>query len=152
MILSHSSSQKNVNYFLPGLFFIKNLGIREKNISLSEPIGKIMGKNTVVEKPPLEQHYDQAMSKVSEWEKWRKAGSQIGPWILLFIGAFITTAGFFYGIFWGMFTLGIIVGLMGILIIISAWLWSKKRSKGEKTIDDKIVNFKNELSRIEKEG
>jgi uncharacterized membrane-anchored protein YhcB (DUF1043 family) len=45
-----------------------------------------------------------------------------------------------------------IVGIIGLLIIILAWRLSKQRSKGERTIDDKIMNFKNELSRIEKDG
>jgi len=111
-----------------------------------------MGKKTVVEKPPLEQHYDKVMGKIMAWEKDRSSGSQIGPVMMLLLGAFITTVGLFYGLFWGRFTIGLIIGLIGLLIIISAWLWSKKRSKGEKTIDDKIVNFRNELSSIEKEG
>jgi hypothetical protein len=33
-----------------------------------------------------------------------------------------------------------------------AWRLSQQRSKGAKNIDDKIINLKNELSRIEKEG
>jgi hypothetical protein len=37
-------------------------------------------------------------------------------------------------------------------MIIFASRLSKQRSKGERTIDDKIMNLKTELSRIEKEG
>jgi heme O synthase-like polyprenyltransferase len=111
-----------------------------------------MGKKAVVEKPRLERHYDNVMSKIMTWEEERSSASQIVPWILLILGAFVTTVGFFYGIFWGRFTIGLIVGIIGILIIIFAWQLSKERSKGAKTIDDKIINFKNELSRIEKEG
>jgi len=111
-----------------------------------------MGKKAVVEKPRLDQHYDYVMSKITAWEQERSSGSQIVPWVLLLFGAFVTTVGFFYGIFWGSFTIGMIVGIIGLLIIILAWRLSKQRSKGERTIDDKIMNFKNELSRIEKEG
>jgi ABC-type multidrug transport system fused ATPase/permease subunit len=111
-----------------------------------------MGKKAVVEKPRLEQHYDYVMSKITVWEQERSSGSQIVPWVLLILGAFVTTVGFFYGIFRGSFTIGLIVGIIGVLIIIIAWRLSKKRSKGERTIDDKIMNLKTELSRIEKEG
>jgi uncharacterized membrane protein len=111
-----------------------------------------MGKKAVVEKPRLEQHYDYVMSKITAWERERSSGSQIVPWFLLILGAFVTTVGFFYGIFRGSFTIGMIVGIIGLLIIILAWQLSKQRSKGDRTIDDKIMNFKNELSRIEKEG
>jgi uncharacterized membrane protein len=111
-----------------------------------------MGKKGVVEKPRLEQHYDYVMSKITAWEQERSSGSQVVPWILLILGAFVTTLGLFYGIFRGSFTIGMIVGIIGILIIFLAWRLSKQRSKGERTIDDKIIDFKNELSRIEKEG
>ncbi|MDD1695791.1 MAG: hypothetical protein LUQ54_02725 [Methanoregula sp.] len=110
-----------------------------------------MGKKTVVKKPPLEEHYDRALSRVTELERNRKSGSQTGPWILLLLGAFIVTVGFFFSIFGNWFTLGIIVGLTGILVIISAWIWSKNRSKGMITVEDKIHNFKNELFTLEKE-
>jgi uncharacterized membrane-anchored protein YhcB (DUF1043 family) len=46
----------------------------------------------------------------------------------------------------------VIIGIIGILMIVLAWRLSKKRTKNERTIDDKIMNFKTELSRIEKEG
>jgi len=129
-----------------------NQRYREKIISLSEPIGKIMGKKAVVEKPRLEQHYDYVMSKITAWEQERSSGSQIMPWILLILGAFVTTLGIFYGIFQGSLTIGMIIGITGILMIILAWRLSKQHSRGERTIDDKIMNFKTELSRIEKEG
>ena len=111
-----------------------------------------MGKKAVVEKPRLEQHFDTVMGKITAWEQERSSGSQIVPWILLVLGAFVTTLGIFYGIFRGSLTIGMIIGITGILMIILAWRFSKQRSKGESTIDDKIMNFKTELSRIEKEG
>jgi uncharacterized membrane protein len=111
-----------------------------------------MGKKAVVEKPRLEQHYDYVMSKITTWEQERSSGSQIVPWILLIIGAFVTTLGIFYGLFRGSFTIGVIIGIIGILMIVLAWRLSKKRTKNERTIDDKIMNLKNELSRIEKDG
>ena len=111
-----------------------------------------MGKKGVVEKPRIEQHYDYVMGKITAWEQERSTGSRIVPWILLFLGAFVTTVGLFYGIFWGSFIVGIIVGIIGLLIIILAWRLSKHGSKEAKNIDDKISNLKNELSRIEKEG
>jgi uncharacterized membrane protein len=111
-----------------------------------------MGKKKVVKKPRLDQHYDNVMSKITAWEQERSSGSQIVPWILLILGAFVTTLGIFYGILQGSFTTGMIIVIIGILMIILAWRLSKKRSKDAKTIDDKIINFKNELSRIEKEG
>jgi len=107
-----------------------------------------MGKKAVVEKPRLEQHYDSVMSSIMAWEQEQSSASQIVPWILLILGAFVTTLGIFYGIFRGSFTVGMIIGIVGILMIILAWRVSKKRSKGEGTIDDKIMNFKTELSRI----
>jgi hypothetical protein len=124
---------------------------REKNISLSEPKGQFMGKKKEAQKPRLEQHYDNVMSKIMAWEQDRSSGSQIIPWILLLLGAFVTTLGIFYGIFRGSFTIGMIIVIIGILMIILAWRMSKKRSKGAKTIDDKIISFKNELFHIEKE-
>ena len=111
-----------------------------------------MGKKAVVEKPRLEQHYDYVMGKITAWEQERSSGSQIVPWILLILGAFVTTLGIFYGIFRGSFTIGMIIGIIGILMIVLAWRLSKQRSKGAKNIDDNIINLKNELSRIEKEG
>ena len=111
-----------------------------------------MGKKAVVEKPRLEQHYDNVMSKITAWEQERSSGSRIVPWILLILGAFVTTLGIFYGIFRGSFTIGMIIVIIGILMIIIAWRLSKQHSKGAKNIDDKIINLKNELSRIEKEG
>jgi hypothetical protein len=130
-------------------------GVYEKNISLSEPIGKIMGKKTVKEKTKIEQQFDHVKSKITGWEDYRKSGSQIGPWISLFLGAFVTTAGLFTGIisirFSTGFYIGIIVMIIGILIIIAAWNWSKKRSKGEKDVEDKILNLKGDLSLLEKE-
>ena len=111
-----------------------------------------MGKKAVVEKPRLEQHYDNVMSNITAWEQERSSGSQIVPWILLILGAFVTTLGIYYGIFRGSFTIGVIIGLTGILMIILAWRLSKQGSKDAKTIDDKIMNFKTELSRIEREG
>jgi ABC-type multidrug transport system fused ATPase/permease subunit len=127
-------------------------GYREKNISLSGPKGQFMGKKKVAQKSRLEQHYDNVMSKITAWEQDRSSGSQIVPWILLILGAFVTTLGIFYGIFRGSFTIGMIIVIIGILMIILAWQMSKKRSKGAKTIDDKIISFKHELFHIEKEG
>ena len=68
-----------------------------------------MGKKAVVEKPRLEQHYDNVMSKITAWEQERSSGSRIVPWILLILGAFVTTLGIFYGIFRGSFTIGMII-------------------------------------------
>ena len=110
-----------------------------------------MGKKAVKEKTPLELQFNQVMNRISGWEKDLKSGSQVGPWILLFLGALVATAGFFSVFFSDRFLAGIIVGIMGILIIIVAWNWSGKRSKGERDIDDKILNLKGELSIIEKE-
>jgi hypothetical protein len=125
--------------------------ICEKNISLFESIGKNMGKKTVKEKTPIEYQFDQVKSKVKGWENYRKSGSQIGPWILLLLGALVATMGFFSGIFSDILIVGIIVGTIGILIIIAAWSWSRKRSKGERNVEDKILNLKGELSLLEKE-
>jgi len=110
-----------------------------------------MGKKAVKEKTPLELQFNQVMSRISGWEKDLKSGSQVGPWILLFLGALVTTAGFFSVFFSNRFLAGIIVGIMGILIIIVAWSWSGKHSKGERDIDDKILKLKGELSVLEKE-
>ena len=110
-----------------------------------------MGKKAVVEKPRLEQHYDNVMSKITAWEQERSSGSQIVPWIVLILGAFVTSMGIFYGLFRSSLTIGMIIGIIGILMIIIAWRLSKQHSKAAKNIDDKIINLKNELSRIEKE-
>ena len=110
-----------------------------------------MGKKAVVEKPRLDQHYDYVMSKITAWEQERSSGSQIVPWIVLILGAFVTTMGIFYGLFRSSLTFGMIIGIIGILMIIIAWRLSKQHSKAAKNIDDKIINLKNELSRIEKE-
>ena len=110
-----------------------------------------MGKKAVVEKPRLDQHYDYVMSKITAWEQERSSGSQIVPWIVLILGAFVTTMGIFYGLFRSSLTIGMIIGIIGILMIIIAWRLSKQHSKASKNIDDKIINLKNELSRIEKE-
>lgn len=126
-------------------------GEREKNISLYEFKGKNMRKKTVKEKPPIDQHFDEVKSKITGWENYRKSGSQIGPWSLLLLGALITTAGFFSGIFSDRFILGISVGIIGILIIIAAWSWSRKRSKGQRDVEDKILTMKGELFLLEKE-
>ncbi|MCJ7742572.1 MAG: hypothetical protein MUO95_07840, partial [Methanoregula sp.] len=61
------------------------------------------------------------------------------------------TVGFFNGIFSNRFIIGFIVGMIGILIIIAAWIWSKRRSKDEKTVDDTILKLKGDLSSLEKE-
>jgi len=110
-----------------------------------------MGKKTVTEKTPIEYQFDQVKSKIEGWENYRKSGSQIGPWILLLLGAFVATVGFFSGIFSDILVVGIIVVTIGILIIIAAWSWSGKRSKGERDVEDKILNLKGELSLLEKE-
>ena len=110
-----------------------------------------MGKKTVKEKTPIEYQFDQVKSKIKGWENYRKSGSQIGPWILLLLGAFVATVGFFSGIFSDILIVGIIVVTIGILIIIAAWRWSGKRSKGERDVEDKILNLKGELSLLEKE-
>ena len=80
-----------------------------------------MGKKAVKEKTPLELQFNQVMSRISGWEKDLKSGSQVGPWILLFLGALVATAGFFSVFFSDRFLPGIIVGIVGILIIIVAW-------------------------------
>ena len=72
-----------------------------------------------------------------------KPASQTGPWILLLFGALVTTVGFFSG--------RILVGILGIPIIVIAWIWSNSRSGGKKTPEDTILQLKGELSRIEKE-
>jgi hypothetical protein len=127
----------------------------EKNISLSESIGKNMGKKTVKEKTKVEQQFDHVKSKITGWEEYRKSGSQLGPWLALLLGALVTTAGLFIGFisirFSYDFYVGIIVAIIGILIIIAAWNWSGKRSKGERDVEDKILNLKSDLSLLEKE-
>ena len=110
-----------------------------------------MRKKTEKPKPQIEQHFEHVKNKIAEWELDRKTGSQIGPWIILIIGALVTTVGFFTSIFGDRFMVGIIVGIIGILIIIGAWIWSKRRSKGERDVEDKILNLKGDLSRLEKE-
>jgi len=110
-----------------------------------------MGKKTVKEKTPIEYQFDQVKSKIKGWENYRKSGSQIGPWILLLIGALVATGGVFSGIFSDILIVAIIVGTIGILIIIAAWSWSRKRSKGERDVKDKILNLKGELSLLKKE-
>jgi hypothetical protein len=125
--------------------------ICEKNISLLESIGETMGKKAVKEKPRLELQFDHVKDKITGWEKYRNAGSQIGPWIMLLSGALIATVGFFSAIFGGRTTVGIIVGIIGILIIIAAWSWSRKRSKGQRDVEDKILTMKGELALLEKE-
>jgi hypothetical protein len=110
-----------------------------------------MGKKTVKEKTPLERQFDQVKSKITVWENYRKSGSQIGPWLLLLLGALVTTVGFFSGIFSDRIILGISVGIIGILIIIAAWSWSGKRSKGKRDVEEKILTMKGELSLFEKE-
>jgi hypothetical protein len=125
--------------------------ICEKNISLFESIGETMGKKAVKEKPPLELQFDHVKDKITGWEKYRNAGSQIGPWIMLLSGALIATVGFFSAILGGRTTIGIIVGIIGIMIIIAAWSWSRKRSKGQRDVEDKILTMKGELALLEKE-
>lgn len=125
-------------------------GVPEKNISLYELKGKAMGKKTVEEKPHLEQQFDQVMGKITGWKKESQVGSQTGPWILLLIGAVVTTLGFFSGFFRGL-TSGFIAGIIGILIIIASWIWSGRRSKGQRNVEDKILTMKGDLSRLEKE-
>ncbi len=109
-----------------------------------------MGKKTLKEKTDIEQHYDKVKSKITGLEKDRKAGSQIGPWIVLLLGALVTTVGLYSGIFSDRF-IGFIVGIIGVLIIVAAWIWSKRRSIGDGNVEDKILNLKGELSRLEKE-
>ena len=110
-----------------------------------------MRKKTAKTKPQIELHFEQVKNKITEWEKDLKAGSQTGPWIMLLTGALVTTVGFFNGIFSNRFIIGFIVGMIGILIIIAAWIWSKRRSKDEKTVDDTILKLKGDLSSLEKE-
>jgi hypothetical protein len=110
-----------------------------------------MGKKTVKEKPPLELQFDHVKDKITGWEKYRNAGSQIGPWIMLLSGALIATVGFFSAIAGGRTTIGIIVGIIGIMIIIAAWSWSRKRSKGQRDVEDKILTMKGDLALLEKE-
>jgi len=113
--------------------------------------GKTMRKKTAKAKPQIELHFEHVKNKITEWEKDLKAGSQTGPWIMLLIGALVTTVGFFNGIFRDRFTIGIIVGIIGILIIIAAWIWSKRRSKYDKNVEDTILKLKGDLSSLEKE-
>jgi hypothetical protein len=129
----------------------KHAAAHEKNISLFEINGRNMGKKTIKEKPPLELQFDHVKDKVSGWEKYRTAGSQIGPWIMLLSGALIATVGFFGTIFGGRTTIGISVGIIGILIIITAWIWSGKRSKGQRDVEEKILTLKGDLALLEKE-
>jgi hypothetical protein len=114
-----------------------------------------MGKKTPKEQTKIEQQFDHVKSKITGWEEYRKSGSQIGPWMLLFLGALVTTLGFFTVFisirFSTGFYSGIIVAIVGILIIIAAWNWSGKRSRGEKDVEDKILNLKGDLSLLEKE-
>ena len=110
-----------------------------------------MRKKPAKAKPQIELHFEHVKNKITEFEKDLKAGSQTGPWILLLTGALVTTVGFFNGIFSDRFNLGIIVGIIGILIIIAAWIWSKRRSKDEKTVEDTILKLKGDLSSLEKE-
>ena len=110
-----------------------------------------MRKKPAKAKPPIELHFEHVKNKITEWEKDLKAGSQTGPWILLLIGALVTTVGFFYGLFSGRFSIGFIVGILGILIIIAAWIWSRRRSKYNKNVEDTILKLKGDLSSLEKE-
>jgi len=110
-----------------------------------------MGKKTVQEKPPLELQFDHVKDKITGWEKYRNAGSQIGPWIMLLSGALIATVGIFSAVFGSRTTIGIIAGISGILIIIAAWSWSRKRSKGQRDVEDKILTMKGDLALLEKE-
>ena len=110
-----------------------------------------MRKKPAKAKPPIELHFEHVKNKITEWEKDLKAGSQTGPWILLFIGALVTTVGFFYGLFRDRFSIGFIVGILGILIIFAAWIWSKMRSKYNKNVEDTILKLKGDLSSLEKE-
>ena len=129
----------------------KHAAVHEKNISLFELNGRNMGKKTIKEKPPLELQFDHVKDKITGWEKYRNAGSQIGPWIMLLSGALIATVGFFSAIFGGRTTIGISVGIIGILIIIAAWVWSRKRSKGQRDVEEKILTMKGDLALLEKE-
>lgn len=95
-------------------------------------------------KTPIEQQFEQVKNKIAEWENDLKAASQTGPWIMLFIGALVTTAGIFSG--------RIIVGILGILIIIGAWIWSKRRSKDEENVEGVIFHLKEKLTILEKES
>ena len=47
--------------------------------------------------------------------------------------------------------MGISVGIIGILIIIAAWIWSRKRSKGQRDVEEKILTMKGDLALLEKE-
>lgn len=124
---------------------------KEKNISLYEFKGENMREKMVKEKPAIELQFDHVKDKITGWEKYRDAGSQIGPWIMLLSGALIATVGFFSAIFGSRTTIGIIVGISGILIIIAAWNWSRKRSKGQRDVEDKILTMKGDLALLEKE-
>jgi len=88
---------------------------------------------------PIEQQFEHVKNNIAGL----KPASQIGPWILLLSGALVTTVGFFSG--------RILVGILGIPIIMIAWVWSNRRSGGKKTQEDTILQLKGELSRIEKE-
>jgi hypothetical protein len=129
----------------------KHAEYHEKNISLFELNGKIMGKKTIKEKPPLELQFDHVKDKITGWEKYRNAHSQIGPWIMLLSGALMATVGLFSAILGGRTTMGISVGIIGILIIIAAWIWSRKRSKGQRDVEEKILTMKGDLALLEKE-
>ncbi len=88
---------------------------------------------------PIEQQFEHVRNDIAGL----KPASQTGPWILLLLGAFVTTAGFFSG--------RNLVGILGIPIIMIAWVWSKSRSDAPKTHEDTIFGLKGELSRLEKE-
>jgi hypothetical protein len=93
---------------------------------------------------PKEQRIEQVKNKITESEKDLRAASQTGPWIMLFIGALITTGAFYGG--------GLILGIFGILIIIIALIWSNNRKKDEKSLKDTIFQLKGELYNLEKES
>ena len=88
---------------------------------------------------PIEQQFEHVRNDI----EGLKAASQTGPWILLLLGAFVTTAGFFSG--------RILVGILGIPIIMIAWVWSKSRSEVQRNTEDTILQLKGDLSRLEKE-
>jgi len=88
---------------------------------------------------PIEQKFEHVKKNIAGL----KAASQTGPWILLLLGALVTTVGFFSG--------RILVGILGIPVIIIAWIWSNSRSDVKKNPEDTILQLKGELSRLEKE-
>ena len=112
---------------------------RAENYILTRMKGKNMKGKKGKAPSPIELQFEDVKNNIAGL----KPASQTGPWILLLFGALVTTVGFFSG--------RILVGILGIPVIVIAWIWSDRRSGGKKTPEDTILQLKGELSRIEKE-